>query len=232
MANLETWDIVLRLVIGAALGGLVGLEREYAGQDAGFRTHLLLGLGSAVFGVVSVGAFDDFVATTASTNVRVDVTRIASYVAAGVGFIGGGAILKHRGTVRGITTATSLWTAAAVGLASGVGYWIAAVTATVIALVALAVLRPLSNWIDRRRHRPATLVVVLEPSADGTAVLSEIREISLPAIKSIRLAPDTTDTSELVIEFWSQPNDDSTGQLTTLLSADDRDDIRSVTLTG
>lgn len=232
MADLQTWDIVVRLLVGAALGGLVGVEREFAGQDAGFRTHLLLGLGSAVFGVVSVGAFDDFIAPTVSTNVRVDPTRIASYVAAGVGFIGGGAILKHRGTVRGITTASSLWTAAAVGLASGVGFWIAASAATVIALVALAMLKPLSNWIDKRRHRPATLVVVLEPGADGAAVLGEIRAIALPAIRLIKLTPDENDTSELVIEFWSQPVDESADRLTSLLSAEDRHDVRSVTLTS
>lgn len=229
MADLQTWDIVLRLVVGATLGGLVGVEREFAGQDAGFRTHLLLSLGAALFGVVSVGAFDDFI-TTSSTNVQVDVTRIASYVAAGVGFIGGGAILKHRGTVRGITTATSLWMAAAIGLACGVGFWVAATTATVIALVALAILRPLSNWIDRRRHSPATLVVVLEPDADGAAILGEIQAITLPAIKTIRLSPDHDD-AELVIEFWSQPEGQAHSKLTSLLTTD-RDDIRSVTLTA
>jgi len=231
MADLEAWDIVVRLVLGAMFGGLVGLEREFAGQDAGFRTHLLLGLGAALFGVVSVGAFDDFVATSASTNVRVDVTRIASYVAAGVGFIGGGAILKHRGTVRGITTATSLWVAAAVGLACGVGFWIAASTATGIALVALAVLKPLSDWVERRRHPPATLVIDLEPHADGPAILGEIQSITLPAIRTIHLAPGQGDTSELVVEFWSRPDGEPLSRLTSLLSAEDRDDIRSVTLT-
>jgi len=230
MADLQTWDIVLRLAVGAALGGLVGVEREFAGQDAGFRTHLLLSLGAALFGVISVGAFDDFIASSSSTNVRVDVTRIASYVAAGVGFIGGGAILKHRGSVRGITTATSLWTAAAIGLACGVGFWVAAATGTVIALVALAILRPLSNWIDRRRHLPATLVVVLEPDADSTAVLNEIQAMTLPAIKMIRLLPDHGHTSELLIEFWSQPDPDSTSRINSRLTTE-RSDIRSVTLT-
>ncbi|MGB0115114.1 MAG: MgtC/SapB family protein, partial [Ilumatobacteraceae bacterium] len=123
---------------------------EVDGQDAGLRTHLLLALGAALFGAVSVGAFDQFVGDPADTNVRIDVTRIASYVAAGIGFIGGGAIIKHRGAVSGITTATSLWTAAAVGLAVGVGFWVAAVTATVIALTALLGLKPFSAWLRRR----------------------------------------------------------------------------------
>ncbi len=231
MADLGSWEIVLRLAVGAVFGGVVGLEREFAGQDAGFRTHLLLGLGSALFGVTSVGAFDEFVGSRASTNVTVDVTRIASYVAPGVGFIGGGAILKHRGTVRGITTATSLWTAAAVGLASGVGFWLAAAVATAIALVALAALRPLSNWIDRRRHPPATLVVVLDASADDAAVLAEIRSFALPAVRVVRLTPHDTGTTELAIEFWTRPDESTMSDITAMLSADDRDDVHEFVIT-
>jgi putative Mg2+ transporter-C (MgtC) family protein len=143
-------EVVGRLVLAAILGGLLGAERELDGQDAGLRTHLLLALGAALFGAVSVGAFDGFVDDSGATNVRVDVTRVASYVAAGIGFIGGGTILKHRGTITGITTATSLWTTAAVGLAAGLGFWVGALATTVLALVALRALQPLSNWLQRR----------------------------------------------------------------------------------
>lgn len=231
MADLAVWEVALRLGVGALLGGVVGLEREFAGQDAGFRTHLLLGLGSALFGAVSVGAFDEFITERATTNVTVDVTRIASYVAPGVGFIGGGAILKHRGTVRGITTATSLWSAAAIGLASGVGFWAPAAIATGIALIALAALKPLSNWIDRKRHRPATLVVTLAESADGPSVLGEIQSVGLPSIKIIRLTPDEAGATELAIEFWSHPDERTTDQLWSLLSPRERDDVLGVSFT-
>ena len=231
MADLDAWEVTLRLVVGALLGGVVGIEREFAGQDAGFRTHLLLGLGSALFGAVSVGAFDDFVAERATTNVNVDVTRIASYVAPGVGFIGGGAILKHRGTVRGITTATSLWSAAAIGLASGVGFWVPAAVSTGIALVALAALRPLSNWIDRKRHRSSTLVVTLSDTADGPSVLSEIQTVGLPPIRIIRMTPFEAGTTEIVIEFWSRPDATTTDQLWSLLAPDRRDDVVAIALT-
>jgi putative Mg2+ transporter-C (MgtC) family protein len=143
-------DLVGRLVLAAVLGGLLGAERELDGQDAGFRTHVLLALGAGLFGAVSVGAFAGFIEESGETNVRVDVTRVASYVAAGIGFIGGGAILKHRGTIRGITTATSLWTTAAVGLAAGLGFWVGALATTALALTALRALQPLSNWLQRR----------------------------------------------------------------------------------
>ena len=89
-ADLSTLDVIVRVVGGALLGAIVGIERESAGQDAGFRTHLLLATGAALFGVASVGAFDSFVTERADTNVQIDVTRIASYVAAGIGFIGVG----------------------------------------------------------------------------------------------------------------------------------------------
>jgi putative Mg2+ transporter-C (MgtC) family protein len=112
-ADLGWLETVARLALAGCLGGLLGLEREYDGQDAGFRTHLLVVVGSALFAVLSVGAFDDFLVPRADSNVSVDVTRIAAYVAPGIGFIGGGAILKHGGKVSGITTAASLWSAAA-----------------------------------------------------------------------------------------------------------------------
>lgn len=153
VADLEWFDVVARLGIAALLGGLLGTEREFDGNFAGLRTHLLLTLGAALFAVVSVGGFDAMITQRANSNVNVDVTRIASYIAAGVGFIGGGAILKADGKVRGLTTAATLWTAAGIGVASGLGFYAAAAAATVIALIALEGLRPLSAWISSLGER-------------------------------------------------------------------------------
>ena len=146
----------LRLVGAAAFGGVVGIEREVDGHDAGLRTHLLLALGSAVFGVISVGAFGSFM-SQGNTHVSYDPGRIASYVAAGIGFLGGGAILKRGDRVQGLTTAASLWVVAAIGLASGLGFWSGAVIATVIAAAALLADSPLARLTDylRRRIHPA-----------------------------------------------------------------------------
>lgn len=147
-----TWgETALRLVAAAVFGGIVGFEREVDGHDAGIRTHLLLALGAAIFGVVSVGAFGGFLAHRNDTNVAFDPSRIASYVAAGVGFLGGGAILKHADRVRGLTTAASLWVVAAVGLGAGVGFWPAAVIGSAIATVALVAERPLRSLVFRVR---------------------------------------------------------------------------------
>jgi putative Mg2+ transporter-C (MgtC) family protein len=156
VAALEWYEIAGRLLLATLLGGALGLEREFDGHDAGLRTHLLVTVGAALFAVMSVAGFDAVVGDPSRTNVTIDVTRIVSYIAPGVGFIGGGAILKSGGKVTGITTAASLWVAAAVGAASGIGFWVGAVTATVIALFALEVLQPLSRWaadVGRRRGR-------------------------------------------------------------------------------
>lgn len=229
-AGLEWYEIVARLSIAAVLGAIVGLERESAGQDAGFRTHLLLSLGSALFAVVSIGAFDEFI-TDENTNVQVDVTRIASYVAAGVGFIGGGVILKHAGAVRGITTATSLWTAAAVGLAAGVGFWVGAVAATVLALVALAALKPLSDWIGRRAHPPRGLVIVVRDISIGAAVVGRVQEIASTSVRSMQLGDGhDADTTEVVVQFWTRPDDQVIEQLFDRLDGEFGAAVRSVSL--
>ena len=151
-AHLGAADCALRLGAAAAFGAVVGFEREVDGHDAGVRTHLLLAVGSAMFGLISVGGFDHFLTTRNASNVTVDPTRVASYVAAGVGFLGGGAILKREDHIRGLTTAASLWVVASIGLAAGVGFWPAAFIATVFATLALLAERPLRR-LAQRIHR-------------------------------------------------------------------------------
>lgn len=159
--HLSVWTVVLRLSVAALCGAIVGFDREVEGHDAGIRTHLLLAVGSALFGVVSVGAFTMFFAQRNDSNFTVDPSRIASYVAAGVGFLGAGAIVKRDDRVRGLTTAASIWVVAAVGLAAGLGFWSGALTATVITFIALVAERPLKA-LARRLQRQ-------HPSSDRTS---------------------------------------------------------------
>jgi putative Mg2+ transporter-C (MgtC) family protein len=175
MADIGVVELILRPIAAALLGGLVGIEREADGHEAGFRTHMLIALGAGLLGLISVGAFDMFAAPRSETNFQVDVTRVASYVGAGVGFIGAGAILKRGGGIHGLTTAASLWAVAAIGLAAGLGFWVPALTATATAIVTLAVLKPLRKLVQRR-STPATTAVVLrlEPGAKAAPVLEWI----------------------------------------------------------
>jgi uncharacterized membrane protein YhiD involved in acid resistance len=130
-------DVLLRLVVAGLFGAAIGLERELDGHDAGIRTHALLAIGSALFGTISAGAFGAFLGPRATNDVSFDPSRVASYVAAGAGFLGAAVILRRGENVKGITTAASVWVAAAVGLAAGLGFWSGALIATVITSVLL-----------------------------------------------------------------------------------------------
>jgi putative Mg2+ transporter-C (MgtC) family protein len=139
---------LLRLLVALALGAVVGWERELQRMPAGFRTHALVGLGSALFTVVSAFAF---------AGPLTDPTRIAAQIVTGIGFLGGGAILHYRGSVRGLTTAASLWAVAAVGMAAGAGLYVIAVGGAALVVVALELLDRVEKFAERRRDRaPAT----------------------------------------------------------------------------
>ncbi len=194
------WEICLRLVLAAVLGAAIGAERESGGQDAGLRTHLMLSLGAAIFGVISVGAWDSFI-TSRPTNVTVDVSRVASYVAAGIGFLGGGAILKSSGGVRGMTTAASLWVVAGVGLAAGLGMWVAAVVATGIALLSLVGLRPVRNVVRRAsRGKDGDMTVVLRSGASPASVLREL-ESGATRPTELHAGPGDNGIVEVVVRY-------------------------------
>jgi putative Mg2+ transporter-C (MgtC) family protein len=146
----------LRLLVAAILGALVGLEREIHDHPAGMRTHLLVSLGSAGFTVLSIAAF---------TAPGADPARIAAQIVSGIGFLGAGAILKEGATIKGLTTAASLWAVAAVGMAAGAGAWVVAVTVTAIAIISLWPLRLVAERIiGRERHQVRIRLWVADPA--------------------------------------------------------------------
>jgi putative Mg2+ transporter-C (MgtC) family protein len=150
---LDDSTVALRLGLAFAFGTVLGLERELRGQAAGLRTHIIVCLGSCLFTLASFYAGLEFQGQAGGPMdpIRVDVTRIASQVVVGIGFLGGGAILHHGATVRGLTTAANLWLTASVGLAVGMGFKFAAGLSVLLALVVLAVLRPVERLILRVR---------------------------------------------------------------------------------
>ena len=139
MPTLEAADAFLRIGAASGCGALIGLERESRNQLAGIRTHALVAAGAAVFTVAGAYGFLDL-----SRGENVDPMRVAAQIASGIGFIGAGAIIRDRGSVRGVTTAAALWTSAALGLAAGAGLWWVAAAGSVVTLVVLVGLRPLS----------------------------------------------------------------------------------------
>jgi putative Mg2+ transporter-C (MgtC) family protein len=132
MIDAKTLEFILRILVAALLGGAVGLEREYRDKAAGFRTHFLVALGSALFMIISAYGFAEALTTTEH---RLDVSRIAAQVVSGIGFIGAGTIIFQKNVVKGLTTAAGLWVTAAVGMACGVGMYTLAAVSTVIVLL-------------------------------------------------------------------------------------------------
>jgi putative Mg2+ transporter-C (MgtC) family protein len=160
-ATISHWEVLLRLAVAAALGGAVGLERELRERQAGLRTHLVVCVGAAVFTLVSAYGF------TAGPGARIDPTRIAAQIVSGIGFLGAGAIIRQGLSVRGLTTAATLWLVAAIGMASGAGYWSAAIIATAGALLTLGPLRIVAYRLTSR-FRPETERLLVEVPAGGS----------------------------------------------------------------
>lgn len=162
--------IALRLAIAAAFGGLLGIERELRDRPAGLRTYILVGAGACLFTIVSAYGFQSIVLEAPlagqSAPVRGDVTRVASQIVVGIGFLGAGTIIRYRGRVRGLTTAAGLWIAAAVGLAVGLGMLLAAGVTVGIALASLAILKPFEDRLARRATRERGNGPVLDDDDD------------------------------------------------------------------
>ncbi|HEV8167107.1 MAG TPA: MgtC/SapB family protein, partial [Actinomycetota bacterium] len=142
-----------RLALAAVLGGLVGSERELSDQPAGLRTHVLLCLGTSLFTLVSAYGFGK----------SADPSRLAAQIVTGVGFLGGGAILRHGFTIRGLTTAASIWSTCALGVTVGVGSYTLAVGATVMVLVTLVGLRAIRNVLRRHAASREELTLLTRP---------------------------------------------------------------------
>jgi putative Mg2+ transporter-C (MgtC) family protein len=166
---LSNTDLFVRLAVAIVMGGAIGWEREIRGIPAGLRTHLLVSLASATFALVSfyVAYYQSY---TTDGIVRVDGARIASNIVVGMGFLGGGAILRSGLSVRGLTTAASLWLTAAIGLAAGGGMLLLAVTATVVSLFTLSVLR-FTIEMPRKRHAHLHVRIDLEGDFISRAAL-------------------------------------------------------------
>jgi putative Mg2+ transporter-C (MgtC) family protein len=159
MPEVEWWDLLIRIFVAAALTGAIGLERELRERAAGLRTHMLVGVGSALFTIVSAYAWADFDFSTRE-GVVFDPTRIAAQIVTGIGFLGAGAIIRQGLSVRGLTTAAGLWVVAAIGMAAGAGYYSAALIATGVVLVGLGPLRWVEGGILSRLRREGRVLEI------------------------------------------------------------------------
>ncbi len=165
-------EILLRLTVAILLGSLIGFERESREHTAGMRTNALVALGAALFTVISAYGFLEMLSMP---HVQLDPTRIASYVIAGIGFLGGGAIffVQDKERVRGLTTAGAIWVVAAIGMACGAGLLLEAIATTVLALAVLVLLRFVERFL--LRGRPSGLFHIrIETTASSGELISQL----------------------------------------------------------
>jgi putative Mg2+ transporter-C (MgtC) family protein len=191
-------ELVGRLVLAAVVAGVLGIERELHEQPAGFRTHMLVGLGAALFSVISAFGFQHIAGLGPQREIRADITRTISQIVVGIGFLGGGAIIKYGASVRGLTTAASLWVVASVGTAIGLGLYLLGAVAAGLALLALAVLRPLGSVIRRYATSHAELIVELEPRGSLAAVTTRLRGADI-TVGHVELEGSDSDTRTYVL---------------------------------
>jgi putative Mg2+ transporter-C (MgtC) family protein len=164
---------LLSLIMATFLAGLIGYEREYHGHSAGLRTHILVALGSSLIMLLSIYGFGDF-------NLDRDPARLAAQVITGVGFIGAGTIIQNGFDIKGLTTATTLWLAMAIGLAAGAGQFLLATTGSLVGLFTLTMLRKFEAFINRKAPKIFLLV------KDNQPVLKNIHESAREVRASIR----------------------------------------------
>ncbi len=194
-------DIAARLVVAAALTGAIGLERELRERAAGLRTHMLVGIGSALFTIVSAYAWADFVFSRQDGTI-LDPTRVAAQIVTGIGFLGAGAIIRQGVSVRGLTTAAGLWVVAAIGMAAGAGYYSAALIATAVVLVGLGPFR----WVEggalvRRLRRGGRLLEVDLRAGEPMGAVLAVLERRRARVTRIELEDEEAERRRLRLEL-------------------------------
>ena len=164
------WEIemLLRLVLAVLLSGIIGMEREVLNKSAGFRTHILVGIGACLMMIISLSMpFIRMPGDFGATGSNSDPARIAAQVVSGIGFLGAGAIMSSSGKVRGLTTAASLWAVAGIGLCVGAGLYVTAIGASVLTFATLSLFARVENRIQKNRIIRMEIYMVDEPCAVG-----------------------------------------------------------------
>jgi len=188
-----TLEVVLRLVLAAVLGGFIGFEREHTNRPAGFRTHILVCVGSALVMITSEFAFSRY-----SGSADVDLTRLGAQVISGIGFLGAGTIIRDGINVRGLTTAASLWAVACVGIAVGIGFYTGAVAATILVFITLMSLKKTEALISRRKKNRTIVVEAADMPGQVGSISSLLEKFGI-VIKNIRINIDRD--KNLIIKF-------------------------------
>jgi putative Mg2+ transporter-C (MgtC) family protein len=207
--SLSWEEALLRLALAAVLGAAVGFERELREREAGLRTHLLVSLGSALFTIASAYGFRDFLVEGGAL-VRTDPTRIAAQIVTGIGFLGAGAIIRQGLSVRGLTTAATLWVVAAIGLTTGAGYYSAAVITTGLVLLSLWPLRVVAyKTMSRLRPETDRLVAQLPSGESPAPLIAELERLGA-RLQTLEISHEA-DRRTVLLDVTLPPRADAPG---------------------
>jgi putative Mg2+ transporter-C (MgtC) family protein len=192
-------DFLIRIAVAGVLGGLIGIERQLRAKDAGLRTHMLVGIGSAMFMIVSKYGFEDILN---QSHVSFDPSRVAAQVVSGMGFLGAGTIIIQKQIVKGLTTAAGLWVTAAIGLVIGSGLYEIGVYGTVLTLLVLEVFRQISNRLIGHHH---LIEVRLRPQSVPQVLIALQKMRIRPGHIKVSQKDDDEDKCELVMDVVLSP---------------------------
>lgn len=198
----EATGYFIRLLVAALLGALLGLERDIHGRAAGLRTHLLVSLGSAAFMIMSeIVASNGHMLTTTGMRVS-DPARIAAQIVSGIGFLGAGAILKEGFTITGLTTASCLWVAAGIGMASGAEQYVVAILITTLALAGLVIFKFIDKLLPNNAYRSLTVVTHLDIDPSQIVDLIKHQQIKIVYFDQYRNYEDKLNTMRFAIKIF------------------------------
>ncbi len=202
--QLPFWDLVLRLAMATLLGGMIGLERERLDRAAGLRTHALVSVASALMMIVSTYGFP---ATSSGAEGSLDPSRIAAQVVSGIGFLGAGVIIFRDNTVRGLTTAATIWSVAGVGLAAGGGLYLPAMVGTFFMLLIQAGFKPLERKFFAKHQREHRVLLQVDHRMDvleGIEFATKSTPVRLRSMHFDSSTGENLDTVELTLMAESQ----------------------------
>lgn len=196
----DTATVMTRLIFAAILGGVVGVEREYNRHPAGFRTHLLVCVGACLVMLLAMFGFQDYMENNAEF-VNFDPSRLAAYVVSGIGFLGAGTIIVQGVSVRGLTTAASIWVVAGIGLSIGVGMYIAGIFTTGIVILSLIFLNKVEDSFFKRKKEMQVIVIHAKPGDNTLLSLITILEDNHVIVKKIMVERDQSSEIENLLRY-------------------------------
>lgn len=192
--HIDNLEIAIRIGISLFVGGVVGLERERGQHHAGFRTHILVCLGSTLITLISTYGFGQF---ANEPNVRMDPARLTAQIISGIGFLGAGTILRNGNKISGLTTAASLWVVAAMGISIGAGFYFGAILTFVCVLISLFVLQRVEQWL-LPSSKTTSYTVTVDRDGDPGMFLNYFRDEGI-RVKSFKM--DMLDEGAVRIHF-------------------------------